>query len=76
MKKLQVISIIVLILSTAGLMIWRFVVPFPDWLVRVVGVLSLVSIFTTVFSIVKISAAKKQASIALIGPYSSLRFGV
>lgn len=59
MKKLRVISITVLFISIAGLMMWRFVFPFPDWLVRVIGVLLLVSIFTTVFSTVRMYAGKK-----------------
>lgn len=59
MKKFRAISIAVLILCIAGLLMWRFVVPFPDWLVRAVGILSLVSIFTTVFSTVKMFANKK-----------------
>jgi len=59
MKKLQVISIIVLIISVVGFMIWRFAVPFSDWFVRVIGVLMLVSIFMTVFSTVKITMVKK-----------------
>jgi len=37
----------------------RFVVPFSDWLVRVFGILLLISIFTTVFSTVKMSATKE-----------------
>ena len=59
MKKLQIISIIVLGVTLLGFIVWRFVVPLPDWLVRVVGILMLASIFTTVFSTMKIAAAKK-----------------
>lgn len=60
MKKLQIISIVVLALSAVGFILWRFAVPFPDWLVRVVGILMLISIFTTVFSTVKIVMSKKN----------------
>ena len=59
MKKIQIISTLVLIISVAGLIIWRFAVSFPDWAVRVVGIFMLVSMFMTVFSTVKITAAKK-----------------
>lgn len=59
MKKLQIISIIVLIISIAVFMIWRFAIPFADWLVRVIGILMLVSIFMTVFSTAKITMDKK-----------------
>jgi len=59
MKTIRMISMAVLIVSIAGLMMWRFVVPFPDWVVRVVGVLLLVSTFTAVFSTLKISEEKK-----------------
>lgn len=53
MKTIRMISMAVLIVSIAGLMMWRFVVPFSDWVVRVVGVLLLVSTFTAVFSTLK-----------------------
>ncbi len=59
MKKLQIISTLVLIISIASFIIWRFAVPFPDWVVREVGIFMLVSMFMTVFSTVKITAAKK-----------------
>jgi len=59
MKTIRMISMAVLIVSIAGLMMWRFVVPFPDWVVRVVGVLLLISTFTAVFSTLKISEEKK-----------------
>ena len=59
MKKIQIISTLVLMISIACLIIWRFAVPFPDWAVRVVGIFMLVSMFMTVFSTVKITAAKK-----------------
>ena len=59
MKKLQIVSMIVLIITIIGFMLWHFVVPFPDCLVRVVGILMLASIFTAVFSTVKIAARRK-----------------
>jgi len=46
-------------ISIAGLIIWRFVGLFPDWLVRLIGDLLSVFIFTTVLSTVKNFAAKK-----------------
>lgn len=59
MKKLQIISSAILIVSIAGFMIWRFTAPCPDWFVRVTGALMLVSIFFTVFSTVKLSKGRK-----------------
>ena len=58
MGKLRIVSIIILFISILGLILWRFV-QFPDWLVRVNGILMLISVFTTVFSSVKIAMSKK-----------------
>lgn len=60
MKKLQFVSIAVLVISIIGLIVWRFFVPFPDWLVRGIGIVLLASIFTSVFSTAKITAKKKN----------------
>jgi len=57
MRKLQVISIIIFIISLAGFVLWRFVIPLPDWFARITGIIMLVSIFTTIFSSVR-SATK------------------
>lgn len=59
MKKLRIVSIILLIIAVAGFLLWRFGVPYPDWAVRVIGILMLAAIFTTVFSTVKIAMSKK-----------------
>jgi len=59
MKKLQMISRIVLIISIVGFIVWRFAIPSSDWVMRVIGVLLLVSVFTMVFSTVKINKAGK-----------------
>jgi len=59
MKILQFGSIIVLIISVIGFILWRFMVPFPDWSVRVIGIFMLISIFSVVFSTVKIAMNKK-----------------
>ena len=58
MGKLRIVSIIILFISIVGLILWRFV-QFPDWLVCVNGILMLISVFTTVFSSVKIAMSKK-----------------
>lgn len=58
MKKLQIVSITVLVITIIGFMVWRLFVPFPDWLIRVDGILMLVSIFTAVFSTIKITAKR------------------
>ena len=59
MKALRIVGIIILVIAIAGFVLWRFIVPFPDWLVRVNGVLMLVALFTTVFSSVRIANSKK-----------------
>lgn len=58
MKKLRTVSIILLSISLAGFILWRFVMHFPDWLVCVNGVLMLAAIFAAVFSTVKIKLSK------------------
>jgi hypothetical protein len=59
MKKFRAISIVVLVLSVISLLLWRAAVSFPDWLVRVVGALAIISLFTSVFSTVKMLISKK-----------------
>ncbi|MFA9466275.1 MAG: hypothetical protein ACERKN_18565 [Velocimicrobium sp.] len=59
MKKLQIISKIVLALSLIGFILFRYVLSVSDWTVRVVGILLLISIFTTVFSSVRTKNSKK-----------------
>lgn len=55
MKKLQIISTVILLITIVLFLLWRFVVPFPDWLVRVNCVLMMMAaIFTTVFSTVRV----------------------
>ena len=58
MKKLQILSLIVLTITIIGIVLWRFVISLPDWSVRVIGVAMLISIFTTVFSTVKMVQTK------------------
>lgn len=53
-------ALTVLIISVTGLVIWRCVVPFSDWLVRVFGVVSLRSIFTAEFSAVKMLSERNE----------------
>lgn len=58
MKKLRIVSAVLLFVSLAGFILWRFVMPFPDWLVRVNGVLMLAAIFTIAFSTAKIKLSR------------------
>jgi len=60
MKKLRLVSIVILSIIIVGFILWRFVVPFPDWLVRVNGIFMLVTIFTTAFSTAKTATSKKE----------------
>ena len=59
MKKLRIVSIIILLITIVGFILWRFVDSFPDWLVRANGALMLIAVFVTVFSSVKIAMSKK-----------------
>lgn len=58
MKKLQIIGFIILAITILVFILWHFTVSFPDWFVRVNGVLMLISVFITVFSTTKISMKK------------------
>ena len=58
MDKLQRGSFPMLVLSFFGMAIHFFVTPIPDWIVRVLGIVMLISMFFLVFSTVRISAKK------------------
>ncbi len=59
MKRLRLASMVILLLSLAVFIVWRFFIPFLDWAVVLNGVLMLVCIFTTVFSTVRIRMSNK-----------------
>lgn len=59
MKKLRTVSIVILAFAIAGFIACRFTVPFPDWLVRINGVLMLAAAFTFAFSSVKLAMSRK-----------------
>lgn len=54
MKKLQIISVVLLLLTVMTMAVNYVIGPFNDWIVRVIGLILLISIFTTVFSSVKL----------------------
>lgn len=58
MKKLQIISIISLVISIIGFILWRFDVIASDWVIGVSVVIMIVAISTAVFSSVKIAMSK------------------
>ena len=60
MKKLQLISWILLAISFGTFLVWRFVLPLPDWCMRAAGIVMLVTIFTSVFSSVRINLTKNN----------------
>lgn len=60
MKKLQFISIILFAISFGTYLLWRFVLPLPDWCMRAAGIVMLVTIFTSVFSSVRLSLTKNN----------------
>lgn len=59
MKKLQIIGVVILVITIVILILWKFTNSLPDWLVRVNGVLMLISVFITVFSTTKITISKR-----------------
>lgn len=54
MRRLQITSIIILIVGIICLLVWRFTALIPDWVVRGTGVLLLISIFLFVFSSIRL----------------------
>ncbi len=54
MKRLQITSIIILIVGIICFSLWRTVLLMPDWLVRVNGIIMLISLFTLAFSSAKL----------------------
>lgn len=54
MKRLQVTSKIILLIGIICLLLWRFILPLPDWFVRVTGIILIISVFTFVFSSVRL----------------------
>ena len=61
MKKLQLISWILFAISFGTFLVWRFVLPLPDWCMRAAGIVMLVTIFTSVFSSVRLNLTKNNA---------------
>lgn len=60
MKRLQITSMIILIIGIICILLWRFVLSEPsDWLLRIPGLFVLISIFTFVFSRVRLNGIKK-----------------
>lgn len=59
MKKVQIVSWIVLVITMIGMLLGRFVVPFPDWAVRVIGIVMLCAIFMVSFSTAHMVIGKK-----------------
>lgn len=53
MKKVQIISICVLLVSLFIVQVSLFITPLPEWIVRADGVILLVALFTVVYSTVK-----------------------
>lgn len=60
MKKWTVFSRIVFFLTVGLWILHQFVFSFPDWLVRVIGITMLLSIFAVVFTTVKMKNQKQK----------------
>ena len=53
MKKVQIISICILIVTLVVMVVNKIVIPLSDWVIRMDGVIMLVSLFVVSFSTVK-----------------------
>ncbi len=53
MKKVQIISICILIVTLVVMVVNKIVIPLSDWVIRMDGVIMLVSLFGVSFSTVK-----------------------
>ena len=53
MKKVQIISICILIVTLVVMVVNKIVIPLSDWVIRMDGVIMLVSLFAVSFSTVK-----------------------
>ncbi len=53
MKKVQIISICILIVTLVVMVVNKIVIPLSDWVIRMDGVIILVSLFVVSFSTVK-----------------------
>lgn len=60
MKRLKMISMIVLLVGIICMFLFRFFFTVPEWCVRITGIVLLVSIFTVVFSSVRIGRRKNK----------------
>lgn len=59
MKKLWFASFLILLITVVVFLLWHFLKPFPDWLVRVNGIVMMAAIFTFVFSFVRTKMGRK-----------------
>ena len=53
MKKVRTVSFVLLVLTVAVMAIDRFAAPVPDWAVRTAGVVMLLALAGTAYSIVR-----------------------
>ena len=60
MKRLQVTSMIILVIGIICFLLWRFILLVPDWVVRVNGIILLISIFAVMFSSVRLYNKKEK----------------
>lgn len=58
MRKMQAVSLLVLIAALAVMAVNRFAAPLPDWTVRTAGVVMMLALVCTSYSLVKGSMEK------------------
>ena len=60
MKRLQIVSRIILVIGIICFLLFRFALSVPDWSVRISGIILLISIFVLVFSSVRLSKRQEK----------------
>lgn len=53
MKKVQIISICILIVTLVVMVVNKIVIPLPNWIIRMDGIIMLVSLFVVSFITIK-----------------------
>lgn len=60
MKKLRNLSFVLLVISLAGFVTWRFITPMPDIFVRIDGILMIIAIFLSTFTAVRLKMSENK----------------
>ena len=58
MKRLQIGSMIILVIGVSCFLLWHFVLVVPDLFVRITGIVLAISLFTLAFSSIRLYRTK------------------